>query len=202
MDRQTILVIAFAILYLIALSVAIKKWINATEELDIAKLEFKRENQALKKENQGLKKEAKLLQQKHEKLKQSDLEKFSLMLSKDKEIEALKAENERLRTIRVKLTAYSPFDNQSGIEGGGITSTGKIPSKKYCAADPKKIPYGTILEIPEYGEVEVQDTGSALEKYNGLQVDLYCDTYQETVKFGVQFKDIKIKRWGRRCLRL
>lgn len=195
MDRQTILVIAFAILYLIALSVAIKKWINATEELAIAKLEFKRENQALKKE-------AELLQQEHEKLKQSDLEKFSLVLSKDKEIEALRKENERLRTIRVKLTAYSPFDNQSGIEGGGITSTGKIPSKKYCAADPKKIPYGTILEIPEYGEVEVQDTGSALEKYDRLQVDLYCDTYQETVKFGVQFKDIKIKRWGRRCLRL
>lgn len=98
--------------------------------------------------------------------------------------------------IFCKLTAYSPFDNRSGIEGGGITSTGLEPCKKYCAADPKKIPYGTILDVPGYGIVVVEDTGSALRSYGGYQVDLFVDSYDEAVNFGVQFRDVRVIRWG------
>lgn len=109
----------------------------------------------------------------------------------------LQREVESLRTVRMKLTAYSPYDNKSGMEGGTKTSTGKNTCRYYCAADPAKIPYGTLLSVPDYGVVEVQDTGSALKKYGGIQLDLFHDTYAETVNFGVQFRDVMIVRWGK-----
>ena len=70
-------------------------------------------------------------------------------------------------------------------------------SREYAAADPRKIPYGTVLDIPGYGIVEIQDTGGALRRDNkNIRIDLYHDTYKEAMAFGVQDKDIRIIRWG------
>ena len=117
-----------------------------------------------------------------------------------KQIELLEIENEELRTIRAKLTQYSPLDNQDGNQAMGDntkTSRGYTVGREIAASDPKKIPYGTILEIPSYGVVEIQDTGSALRRNNKeICVDLYADTYKSAMTFGIQRKDIKIIKWG------
>lgn len=116
------------------------------------------------------------------------------------EIDELEAENEQLRTIRAKVTSYSPLDNVDGKQALGNsnkTSTGKIVSRGYAAADPNRLPYGTRLYIPDYGEVEIQDTGSALRaNKKEVCIDLYQDTYLEAIKFGVKYLDVMILEWG------
>lgn len=90
-------------------------------------------------------------------------------------------------------TAYSPYDNQSGIEADGdpsTTSTGVAPGPHIMAVDPKRIPYGsTILVVfPDGSCIQgiAGDTGGALRRNKRLQVDIYKETYKETVNFGVQ----------------
>lgn len=109
-------------------------------------------------------------------------------------------ENDRLRTIRAKLTAYSPLDNVDGQQAQGNpnrTSTGRQVGKHIAAADPKKLPYGTILQVPGYGIVEIQDTGGALRNDNrNIRIDLFHDFYKQAMKFGVQDMEVKILEWG------
>lgn len=97
--------------------------------------------------------------------------------------------------VTIKVTAYAPFDNQSGICNNGDpehTSTGVRPGKKYAAVDPARIPYGTKLNVPGYGIVEAQDTGGALRNYEGLAIDVYFDTYIEAIIWGEQFLEVEI----------
>ncbi len=129
-------------------------------------------------------------------LEQNKQEKEVLTL----QLEDLKEENEHLRTIRAKLTAYSPLDNQDGQQAEGNpnrTSIGKQVSRGIVAADPKKLPYGTKLEIPNWGVVEVGDTGGALRKDNkNIRIDLFHNTYNQAMKFGVKDTVVKILEWG------
>ena len=97
--------------------------------------------------------------------------------------------------ILARVTAYAPFDNKSGICNDGDpsnTSTGKFPGPEYAAADPARLPYGTRLEIPGYGTVEVQDTGGALRSYEGIAIDVYFDTYDEAMEWGVQYLEVEV----------
>lgn len=118
----------------------------------------------------------------------------------EKEVSDLQEENSQLRTIRAKLTAYSPLDNVDGQQAEGNpnrTSIGKRVSRGIVAADPKKLPYGTKLEIPTWGVVEVGDTGGALRSDNkNIRIDVFKNTYPEAMKFGVKDMDIKILEWG------
>ncbi|MSU01885.1 3D domain-containing protein [Tissierella pigra] len=112
----------------------------------------------------------------------------------------LEGENEQLRTIRAKLTAYSPLDNVDGQQAEGNpnrTSIGKQVSRGIVAADPRKLPYGTRLEIPDWGVVEVGDTGGALRNDNkNIRIDLFHETYNQAMKFGVKDLEVKILEWG------
>lgn len=112
----------------------------------------------------------------------------------------LEEENEQLRTIRAKLTAYSPLDNRDSQQAEGNptrTSTGRKVGKHIVAADPKKLPYGTKLEIPNWGQVVVGDTGGALRSDNkNIRIDLYHDTYKQAMSWGVKNMDVIILEWG------
>ncbi|TCU72896.1 3D (Asp-Asp-Asp) domain-containing protein [Tissierella praeacuta] len=114
----------------------------------------------------------------------------------------LQEENEQLRTIRAKLTAYSPLDNRDGQQAEGNpnrTSIGKQVSRGIVAADPRKLPYGTKLEIPDWGVVEVGDTGAALRNDDkNIRIDLFHSTYKDAMKFGVKDTEVKILEWGAR----
>jgi len=129
-------------------------------------------------------------------LEQNKQEKEILTL----QLEELKVENEQLRTIRAKLTAYSPLDNVDGQQAEGNptrTSIGKKVSRGIVAADPKKLPYGTKLEIPNWGVVEVGDTGGALRRdEKNIRIDLFHTSYNEAMKFGVKDLEVKILEWG------
>lgn len=71
------------------------------------------------------------------------------------------------------LTAYT--------HTGRKTSTGTWPKVGTIAVDPKVIPYGTYLYIPDYGIGVARDTGPT-----GKHLDLFFDTYEECIKFGRQ----------------
>lgn len=94
-------------------------------------------------------------------------------------------------------TAYSPFDNVSGIEADAdpeYTSTGVRPGDGIIAVDPAKIPYGSdmIVIFPDgtkyYGTAN--DTGGALRDNSTPHIDIYKGTYAEAEAFGV--KDVII----------
>jgi len=89
------------------------------------------------------------------------------------------------------VTAYSPFDNVSGIENDGnpnYTATGTRPGPGTIAVDPKRIPYGSeIIIIYEDGTIEMGqalDTGATMRNSKDLWIDVYRDTYKETVQHG------------------
>ncbi|MGJ0847452.1 3D domain-containing protein [Tissierella praeacuta] len=120
----------------------------------------------------------------------------------ENDLTKLQEENEQLRTIRAKLTAYSPLDNRDGQQAEGNpnrTSIGKQVSRGIVAADPRKLPYGTKLEIPDWGVVEVGDTGAALRNDDkNIRIDLFHSTYKDAMKFGVKDTEVKILEWGAR----
>ena len=103
-------------------------------------------------------------------------------------------EKERTKLI-IKVTGYAPLDNKSGIcadSNPTSTSVGHYPSREYAAADPKKLAYGTKLDVPGYGVVEIGDTGGAMRQYDGYQVDLFFDTYDEAIEWGVQYLEVEV----------
>lgn len=93
----------------------------------------------------------------------------------------------------VYVTAYAPMDNQSGMcadETPTTTSTGVHPGWGYVAVNPDLIPYGTVLYIPDYGTAIAVDTGYAVRNYNGIQIDVYMDTYDQAIQWGARLRDV------------
>lgn len=100
------------------------------------------------------------------------------------------------RVVKAKVTAYAPFDNQSGICSDGnpaSTSTGQRPGPTIVAVDPKKIPYGTKLKIQGFDRVFVAgDTGGALRRYDGYAIDVFFESHAQAMRFGVQYLQVEI----------
>ena len=104
---------------------------------------------------------------------------------------------EYLKTIDVKATAYclckkccgkSPSNPNYGVTASGLRI---IPGQemKVVASDPTVIPLGTNVYIEglygakDYGYAIVADTGSAIKN---LKIDLYMDTHQMALNWGVK----------------
>lgn len=101
--------------------------------------------------------------------------------------------------IKARVTAYAPLDNKSGICAEGnpaVTATGTKSRRGVVAVDPNKIPYGSRLFIPGYGEAIAEDTGGALRRYDGIAVDILVDSYSEAMSWGKQYIDIVILERG------
>lgn len=102
-----------------------------------------------------------------------------------------------VRTIDVKATAYCLCKKCCGKSpsspGYGVTASGLkiIPGTgmKVVASDPSVIPLGTKVYIEglngasDYGYATVADTGSAIKN---LKIDLYMDTHQMALNWGVK----------------
>lgn len=84
------------------------------------------------------------------------------------------------RPMQVGATAYY---------GDTITSTGTRPIVgKTIAVDPKVIPYGTKVYIPEFNKVFIaEDCGSAIK---GNRIDIFMQDYKTCINWG--FKQITI----------
>lgn len=97
--------------------------------------------------------------------------------------------------VEARVTAYAPFDNQSGICADGspaTTSIGWRPGPDIIAVDPREIPYGTLVFIPGHGFAVAGDTGGALRRYDGVAIDVYKDSYDEAIQWGKQYKTIYV----------
>ena len=99
------------------------------------------------------------------------------------ETEPIVEETEEVESITFKVTAYCPCKKCSD-NWGRMTSTGVLAKAgRTIAVDPKVIPYGT--EVTINGNTYVaEDCGGAIK---GNRIDIYFDTHQETVEFGVQY---------------
>ncbi|MBQ5712119.1 MAG: G5 domain-containing protein [Oscillospiraceae bacterium] len=87
-----------------------------------------------------------------------------------------------------KGTAYCRIE-----EGGQVTSTGTPCRVGAVAVDPRVIPYGTRMFIVTkdgryiYGVATAEDCGGLIK---GKRIDLFYETYPETVKFGRRDLDV------------
>ncbi|WP_297133273.1 3D domain-containing protein [Terrisporobacter sp.] len=81
----------------------------------------------------------------------------------------------------VQATAYS---------GDGITSTGTVPKWGTIAVDPKVIPYGTKVYIPQFGQYFIaEDCGGAIK---GNKIDIFMNSESQCVDWGRRTIDIYI----------
>ncbi len=74
-------------------------------------------------------------------------------------------------------TAYHPSDG----DGRGITATGTMAGHGTVAVDPRVIPLGSSVYIPQYGHAIAADTGGAIV---GNRIDLCMETFEECYNFG------------------
>lgn len=113
---------------------------------------------------------------------------YNIPLDKDEIRSVSRGDYTRYIPIKAIVTAYAPYDNKSGICNDGTpdtTATNTKPEYGTLAADPKRIPYGTRIYVPEYGYGTVEDTGSALRKdKDNIRIDVYMDTYEEAIEWG------------------
>ena len=91
--------------------------------------------------------------------------------------------------ITFKLTAYCPCTECSAGYGRSTASGAVATAGRTIAVDPKVIPYGTKVVINGHTYI-AEDCGSAVK---GNIIDIFFDTHEETVQFGVQYAEVLIK---------
>ena len=93
------------------------------------------------------------------------------------------------RVIWMTVTAYSPDERSCGIYADGITATlhsVTTNGHRLVAADPKVLPYGSMLTVPGYGResiVPVLDCGGAIK---GRRLDVLFPTHEQALVWGVR----------------
>lgn len=101
-----------------------------------------------------------------------------------------------VKTISMKVTAYSPDAQSCGEWADGITASGYsvfTNGGKLVAADTSILPFGTLISVPGYDNgdpVPVLDRGGAIK---GNRLDVLYPTHKTALKWGVQ--DLEITVW-------
>ena len=91
---------------------------------------------------------------------------------------------------RFKVTAYCHCAKCCG-KSDGITASGtKVKQGRSIAVDPKIIPLGSKVEINGHTYI-AEDIGGAVK---GNHIDLYFNSHNEALEWGVQYKNIKLVR--------
>ena len=101
-----------------------------------------------------------------------------------------------LRAETYKLTAYCPCVRCCGDFPGkirGQTSSGAMATAGRTLAAAKGVKFGTVVVAVVDGRREVvgvvEDRGGAIKE---RRLDLYFNTHQEALNFGVQFVEIEL----------
>lgn len=89
--------------------------------------------------------------------------------------------------LKLKVTAYEPSERSCGIWADGITSTGKPARMGTIAVDPRLIPLGTRLFVPQYGWGVAEDIGGAIK---GQRIDVFFWTVDEALEWGIKELDV------------
>lgn len=88
-----------------------------------------------------------------------------------------------------KVTAYCPCSKCCGKWANGITATGTTARANHTiAVDPKIIPLGSKVLV-DGKEYVAEDTGGAIK---GNKIDIYFDTHEEALEFGVQYLEVEL----------
>lgn len=101
-----------------------------------------------------------------------------------------------VKTITMKVTAYSPDEQSCGKWADGITASGYsvfTNGGKLVAADTSILPFGTLISVPGYDNgdpVPVLDRGGAIK---GHRLDVLYPTHRRALKWGVQ--DLEVTVW-------
>lgn len=82
---------------------------------------------------------------------------------------------------------YKSTGKSEGDRGYAITASGMTAQVGVVAVDTSVIPFGTKLYIEGYGYAVAGDTGGAIK---GNKVDVFLDTYEEAMAYGV--KQVKV----------
>lgn len=105
-----------------------------------------------------------------------------------KTIEVIEPEDDKIYLGNFKITHYCACQKCCGKNAQGITASGKkVEEGKTIAVDPKVIKLGSQVYIDGYGQMEAQDTGSAIK---GNIIDIYVADHNEALKLGVTYKDV------------
>ena len=94
---------------------------------------------------------------------------------------------------KFRVTAYCPCSLCCGKFADNVTSSGYVirPGDRFIAAPPE-YDFNTMMFVPGYAKdkpVMVRDRGGAIK---GKKLDVYFDTHQEALNWGVKYLDIKI----------
>jgi len=92
-----------------------------------------------------------------------------------------------------RVTAYCPCAKCCGKFADNVTASGYIiyDGDRFIAAPPE-YDFGTVMLIPGYNEskpVPVRDRGGVIK---ADKLDVYFDTHQEALNWGVQYLEVKI----------
>jgi 3D (Asp-Asp-Asp) domain-containing protein len=95
------------------------------------------------------------------------------------------------KSVQAKVTAYEPTEVSCGNSADGRTSIGRNAWRTDgVAADPRAIPYGAIVWIPEIGFRKVDDTGGAMrqswERRRVYHLDVRMTYVHQARKWGVR----------------
>jgi len=105
------------------------------------------------------------------------------------------------RTIRMRVTAYSPDARSCGKWADGITASGRpvtFNAGRLVAADTDLLPFGSLVSIPGYADgeaVEVLDRGGAIK---GQRLDVLYPTHDRAMQWGVQHLDVTVWEYADR----
>lgn len=103
--------------------------------------------------------------------------------------EVIVEESEIISLGEYKLTAYCACKKCCG-KTNGITASGvRAKEGVTIAADTSVLPFGTVVLIDGH-EYTVQDRGGAIK---GNRIDVFFDSHQKALEFGVQHKEIFMK---------
>lgn len=102
-----------------------------------------------------------------------------------------------VRTIRMKVTAYTPDAISCGDSADGLTATlhhVTTNDHRLVASDPRVLPYGSMISVPGYDDgnvVPVLDCGGAIK---GNRLDVLYASNTQAKRWGVKYLDVVV--WG------
>jgi len=107
-------------------------------------------------------------------------------------ISALSRKGKRKSLGFFTATAYDPVDSCKPFDDGMTAEL--IPAGIGVAAiDPSVIPYGSILFLPELNRYFLAcDTGAAMRRNGGRNVDLLMPTVESARQFGIRQLEIEL----------
>ena len=101
----------------------------------------------------------------------------------------------RVRTLRMRVTAYSPDARSCGRFADGITASGYsvwTNGMNLAAADPALLAAGSLVSVPGYDDgnvVPVLDRGGRIK---GHRLDVLFPSHERALQWGVQELDVRV----------